>query len=70
MKKQITLLTILLVFITGFAEAQFYGGGIYMQRGYRRPPPRQMQRNPRRQKPVDHFKPTLNLSIGYGFSQS
>jgi len=65
-KKQITLVAILLTVISGVAESQFYGGGIYMQRGYRRPPPRQMQRYPRRQKPPA-FTPTVNLSIGYGF---
>src|SRR5436309_1382822 len=66
MKKQITLVSILLILIAGAAEAQFYGGGVYMQRGYRRPPPprqRQYQRRPK--KPV--FQPTVNFSIGYGF---
>lgn len=65
MKKQITLVSILLLFITGFAEAQFYGGGVYIQRGYRRPPPR--QKYMQRQRQVPAYKPTVNLSIGYGF---
>ncbi|MEO8713010.1 MAG: hypothetical protein ABI405_12840 [Parafilimonas sp.] len=66
MKKQITLVSILLLLISGIAEAQFYGGGIYMQRGYRRPPPPRQQRYQHRQK-LPAFKPTVNLSIGYGF---
>jgi opacity protein-like surface antigen len=66
MKKQITLVSILLLLISGIAEAQIYGGGIYMQRGYRRPPPPRQQHYPRRQK-LPAFKPTVNLSIGYGF---
>lgn len=66
MKKQITLVITLLILISGVAQSQFYGGGIYMQRGFRKPPPRQMQRNPRRQKQPT-FRPTINLSVGYGF---
>jgi hypothetical protein len=67
MKKQITLVSILLIFIAGAAEAQYYGGGgVYMQRGYRRPPPPQQRRNPHRQKKPS-FKPTVNFSMGYGF---
>jgi hypothetical protein len=65
MKKQTTVLAILFLLISGIAEAQVYGGGIYMKRGYRRPPPRQMQRYPKRKAPTYH--PTVNLSIGYGF---
>ena len=66
MKKQVTLVSILLLLISGIAEAQIYGGGIYMQRGYRRPPPPRQQHYPHRQK-LPTFKPTVNLSIGYGF---
>jgi len=65
MKKHITLLSILLIFFAVASEAQYYGGGIYMQRGYRRPPPRPYQRYPRQKRPSYH--PTVNLSIGYGF---
>lgn len=69
MKKQTTILAILFVLISGIAEAQYYGGGIYMKRGYRRPPPRQMQRYPRnpRQKQQPTYHPTVNLSFGYGY---
>lgn len=63
MKKQITLVSILLILVSFAAEAQFYGG-IYMRRGYRKPPPpRRYQRQPNQHA----FKPTVNLSIGYGF---
>ncbi|MBV9962769.1 MAG: hypothetical protein JO072_11015 [Parafilimonas sp.] len=65
MKKQITLVSILLIFMAGAAEAQYYGGGVYMQRGYRRPPPRQRYQQRRPKKPP--FQPTVNLSVGYGF---
>jgi len=66
MKKQITFLSILLILVCSVAEAQFYGGGVYIERGYRRPPPRQMQRYPHRQK-APAFQPTVNLSFGYGY---
>lgn len=66
MKKQITLVSILLLLICGISEAQFYGGGIYMQRGYRRQPRPRQQHYPQRQK-APSFKPTVNLSLGYGF---
>src|SRR5277367_6674260 len=63
MKKQIVLFVILLIFISAAADAQYYGGGVYIQRGYRRPPPPRSQHRPK-QAP---FKPTVNLSFGYGF---
>ncbi len=64
MKKQIILVSILLVLISGIAEAQFYGGGgFYMQRGYARPPYRRQHY----QQKLPPFKPTFNFSIGYGF---
>jgi hypothetical protein len=66
MKKQITLVSILLVLITGVAEAQYYGGGFYMERGYRTPPPYRQHYNQRRPKQPP-FRPTVNLSFGYGF---
>lgn len=67
MKKQITFLSILLILMCSVAGAQFYGGGVYIQRGYRRPPPppRPQQHYPRKKAPS--FKPTVNLSLGYGF---
>jgi len=67
MKKQITFLSILLILMCSVAEAQYYGGGVYIQRGYRRPPPpsRPPQHYPRKKAPS--FKPTVNLSLGYGF---
>ena len=66
MKKQVTLVSILLLLICSVAEAQYYGGGVYMQRGYRRPPPpRQPQYQHRKKTPP--FKPTVNLNFGYGF---
>jgi len=64
MKKQATILALLFALISGISEAQIYGGGIYIQRGYRRPPP-PMQRYPR-QRP-SNFHPTINLSFGYGY---
>lgn len=73
MKKQITLVAILLVVFSGIAEAQYYGGGGYYKRGYRgyrRPAPqnRQMQRYPRRQQQkAPAFKPTVNFSVGYSY---
>ncbi len=67
MKKQITLVAILLILISSVAEAQFYGGGVYIQKGYRRPPPpRQKPHYPHYRK-APAFKPTVNLSFGYGF---
>lgn len=66
MQKQITLVSILLVLFCSAAQSQFYGGGVYLERGYRRPPPRQMQRYPQR-KHAPTYKPTVNLSFGYGF---
>ena len=67
MKKQIILVSILLVLFGSMADAQFYGGGVYIQRGYRRPPPKpRPQHYSHRQKPPA-FKPTVNLSFGYGF---
>src|SRR4051794_24032104 len=69
MKKQITLFSILLVLICSAADAQSYGGSMYMQRGYRRPPPprqRQQYQQQHRRK-TQSFKPTVNLSFGYGY---
>ena len=69
MKKQTTILAVIFVLISGMAEAQVYGGGgVYIQRGYRRPPPRPMQRYPRypRQR-QQTYHPTVNLSFGYGY---
>ncbi len=62
MKKQIIVFATLLIFISVAADAQFYGGGVYIEKGYRRPPPRSQHR-PK----VPPFKPTVNLSFGYGF---
>jgi len=78
MKKQITVLAILFLFISGMAEAQYYGGGgVYMQKGYRRPPPPRYQKQGYQkqgyQKKGNHkqkapsFQPTVNLSVGYGY---
>ncbi|MBS1745462.1 MAG: hypothetical protein JST21_04765 [Bacteroidetes bacterium] len=65
MKKNITLFSILLIFVSGAAEAQFYGGGIFIERGYRRPPrPYYHYQQKRHQQP---FHPTVNLSLGYGY---
>jgi hypothetical protein len=63
MKNQVIGFIILLVFVSAAADAQYYGGGIYMERGYRRPPPPRYERRPK-QPP---FRPTVNLSFGYGF---
>ncbi|MFT4154496.1 hypothetical protein [Parafilimonas sp.] len=60
------LVSILLAFICCETQAQFYGGGFYIQRGYGRPPEARhyyQQRRPQR----ESFKPTVNLSFGYGF---
>lgn len=65
MKKQITFLSILLILMCSVADAQFYGGGVYIQRGYRRPPPPGPQQYHR--KKTASFKPAVNLSLGYGF---
>lgn len=66
MKKQTTILAVLFILISGITEAQFYGGGgFYIQRGYRRPPVRQYQRNPRQRQ--ESYHPTVNLSFGYGY---
>ena len=62
MKNQVILFITLLIFISATAGAQYYGGGVYMERGYRRPPPRYQHRP--KQPP---FRPTVNLSFGYGF---
>jgi hypothetical protein len=64
MKKQITFLSILLAFIVNFTDAQVYGGGVYMERGYRRPPPPKQYRFHQK---APAFKPTVNLSFGYGY---
>jgi hypothetical protein len=68
MKKQATILALLFALISGISEAQIYGGGIYIQRGYRRPPSRPMQRYQRypRQR-QQTYRPTINLSFGYGY---
>ena len=68
MKKQITILALLFTFISVVTEAQFYGGGgFFIQRGYGRPyPPPYRQRYPR-QRQQSSYKPTVNLSIGYGY---
>ena len=69
MKIQITILAVLFLLISGICDAQIYGGGIYIQRGYRRPlPPRPMQRYPHypRQR-QQTYHPTVNLSFGYGY---
>lgn len=68
MKKQATILAVLFILISGITEAQMYGGGFYIQRGYRRPPPRHMQRYQRypRQR-QQTYRPTINLSFGYGY---
>jgi hypothetical protein len=63
MKNQTIGFVLLLIFVSAAADAQYYGGGIYMERGYRRPPPPRYQRRPK-QPP---FRPTVNLSFGYGF---
>lgn len=66
MKKHVTILAVLLVVICGVTEAQYYGGGgFYIERGYRRPPPRPMQRYPRQRQQSYH--PNVNLSFGYGY---
>ena len=65
MNKQITILSILLVLIGGAANAQIYGG-IFIPAPRPPYPPRQQQQYPHRQK-APAFKPTLNLSFGYGF---
>lgn len=68
MKKQTTFLALLFILIAGVTEAQYYGGGIYLKRGYRRPPPRQMQRYQKYPKQKQQtYNPTVNLSIGYGY---
>ncbi len=69
MKKQTTILAILFVLISGITEAQYYGGGgMYMKRGYRRPPPRPMQRYQKYPKQKQQtYHPTVNLSLGYGY---
>src|SRR5436190_1630530 len=72
MKKQITVLAILMILISGLAEAQ-YPGGVYMQKGYRKPPPRyqkQKQNHGKQnysQRKAPQFHPTVNLSLGYGY---
>ena len=66
MKKQTTILAVLFVLISGIAEAQFYGGGIYMRpRVYRRYPPRRPMQRREQQRPA--YKPTVNFSVGYGY---
>lgn len=71
MKKHITLLLILGCIFSVSSFAQHWGGGVYVQRGYRRPPPPRrppVRRNPQQRQPQQTgFKPTVNLSIGYGY---
>ncbi|HYJ62286.1 MAG TPA: hypothetical protein VEV62_00955 [Parafilimonas sp.] len=69
MKKQTTILAVILVLISGITEAQYYGGGIYLQRGYRRPPRpiQRYQRYPRQKQRQQTYHPTVNLSFGYGY---
>ncbi len=65
MKKLITLFSILLIFASVSAEAQIYGGGVIIERGYRRPPRPYHRYQHQRQQQA--FHPTVNLSIGYGY---
>jgi hypothetical protein len=65
MKKSITLLSILLFFVLGAADAQYYGGRVIIERGYRKPP-RPYHRYPQKRL-QQNFHPTVNLSVGYGF---
>ena len=68
MKKQTTVFAILFLLISGIAEAQY--GGVYMQKGYRRPPQRHQkpyQKKQQYQKKAPSFQPTVNLSVGYGY---
>jgi len=71
MKKQITVLAILMILISGVAEAQY--SGVYMQKGYRKPPPRYQKQKQNRgkqnysQRKAPTFHPTVNLSLGYGY---
>lgn len=68
MKKQITIiLAVLFVLISFITEAQSYGGGFYIQRGYGQPYPRRphYQHYPRQRQ--DAYHPTVNLSLGYGY---
>ncbi len=67
MKRRITLLTALFSLFAIISEAQYWGGGGYYQRGYRRPPPPPQYRRPAPRQRLPQFKPTVNLSIGYGF---
>ncbi len=67
MKKHITALCLLACVFTVNAEAQYWGGGVYVQRGYRRPPPPRRPPVRQRQRPQPSFRPTVNLSIGYGY---
>ena len=65
MKKLITLFSILLIIISVSAEAQYYGGGVFIERGYRRPlHPYNRYSQKKHQQP---FHPTVNLSLGYGY---
>jgi hypothetical protein len=73
MKKQTTVFAILFLLISGIAEAQYYGG-VYMEKGYRRPPPRHQkqpyhkkQQYQNQKKKAPSFQPTVNLSFGYGY---
>lgn len=73
MKKYLALIPVALLFFSLSTEAQFWGGGIYVERGYRRPPPSPpppppySRRNFQQVPHLPEFKPTLNLSIGYSY---